>query len=333
LSLVEVLVVILAIGVLALLLACASRRAREAAAGNECQDNLRQLMLAVHHYAGTNDGALPSCCSAPHGRPWDDGQGDTYPQSFFFTLLPFLGREDLYEAGMQATTNGATWMGSSCPDESAPPLYAAAFVKTYICPDDPTNSPEHLTGAGWVGSSYACNFQVFGNPLLLATEPKDPSLKCYQPILKLGNIPGGTSKTIFLAERFAQYPGGPGQFIDPEGKVDQANNLWAWPAAFATHPPTSYQKPAPQNAALFAYALQYNEVSDDVTGYGQAALSPPQIGVAPEMADYRLTQSAHDKVLYVGMGDGSCRGISPGVTADAWKWALDPISCHEGPDW
>jgi hypothetical protein len=69
---------------------------------------------------------------------------------------------------MAPATNGSTWTGRIPVGAATAPIYSHGFVKAYVCPADPTNSTSRTTDSGWVGGSYACNFQVFGNPILLA---------------------------------------------------------------------------------------------------------------------------------------------------------------------
>src|SRR5262249_27015361 len=143
-------------------------------------------------------------------------------------------------------------------------------------------------------------------------------------------IPDGLSNTVFLAERYAQFPGEPGRFTDPDGKQKQANNLWAWPAAYPPNPPTSYKKPVPQNAPVFAYG----DPDKKGVGYGKAIFDVPQPGIRPQQADYRLPQSGHAAVVNVAMGDGSVRGVSASVTQKTWQAAVLPADGNPlGPDW
>jgi hypothetical protein len=315
-----------------------AQRLRGADERDLCMLNLKQMGLAVHNYAGTYDSKLPSLCSAPMTQVIIEGKPVTVqnPQSIFFTLLPYIEQENMYKSGMSASVQAGapsdtnteppsnhTWLGKHDKGQ----IYDAGFVKTYVCRGDLTASLKKPTDLGWVGSSYGANYQVFGNPTLgnLGTP-----LQQFRSVFNIGNIPDGTSNTIFFADRLARYPGEPGQFKDPDGKVQQAHTLWAWPAGSGTSPPTKYKKPVPQNAAMIAYG--FPDKKD--TGYGTVVFDKPQIDVAPKEGDYRLVQSGHSKAVFVGMGDGSARAVSAKVSQTTWQHALTPADgVPLGDDW
>jgi type II secretory pathway pseudopilin PulG len=297
LTLTEVLIVVGLVALVVGLLLPFLRRMRDSAVCTRCDNNLKQIVLAVHSYADTHGGKLPPLSSAPTHR------GRASPQSLFFTILPFLGYERMHNEGMEfAATPGLTWTGQV----GSGPIWSDGFVEAYVCPADPTNSLTQPTALGWAGCSYGANYQVFGANNWDA--------------LPLSGIVDGTSNTLFIVERFAQFPGPAGQFTDPDGTVCHANTLWAWPANSGTSPPTASTTAVPQNAALFAY----HNRSQAGQGYGEVVYSRPQIGITPAQADYRLVQSAHRKTIEVGLGDGSARRVSSDVGQRMWQWAINP---------
>ena len=91
-TLIELLVVIAIIGVLVGLLLPAVQQAREAARRNACTNNMKQIGLAVHNYADTNQEELPMCT-------WYGGRnaaGKKDLGSPFVALLPFMEQLALY---------------------------------------------------------------------------------------------------------------------------------------------------------------------------------------------------------------------------------------------
>jgi type II secretory pathway pseudopilin PulG len=306
LTVIEVLVLLGIVGLVVALVLPAVRKVRDAEARTSCVNNLKQVVLATHNYNDTY-GKLPPLAGAPveNGRP--------YPQSFFFVIVPFIEAGPTYGDGMRrATTPGLTWTGPAGSGQ----IYNACFCKPYVCRADPTNPGTRLTACGWVGASYGANYQVFG------TEDWDSKYR-------LGKIPDGSTYTIFLADRFAQFPGPDGRFTDPDGIPQQACNLWAWPANYPPNPPTAYRSPVPQNAAMFAY---HN--LDTGQGYGEVVFRQPQVGIGAFEADYRSVQSGHAGVVQVGMGDGSVHAVSARVSQPTWQNAVTPADGQTfGSDW
>jgi prepilin-type N-terminal cleavage/methylation domain-containing protein len=139
LSLMELLVVMAIIAILVGLLIPAVQRARESALRSKSQNNLRQIILATHNFAGDHNGRLPvfeGTAQSANGR-----------MGLFWALLPYVEQGNI-------TLN---WTGLD-PTPHAP---------CYVSPADPTldGDPRSVSF-----TSYAANAQLFyGDPVLPAS--------------------------------------------------------------------------------------------------------------------------------------------------------------------
>jgi prepilin-type N-terminal cleavage/methylation domain-containing protein len=195
-TLIELLVVIAIIAILIGLLLPAVQKVREAAARMSCSNNLKQLGLGVANYAGTYSDKLPPLTSST-SYP----QGGNYQGSIFVTLLPYIEQEALYKIAVSNPSN--TW------DTAVPSggTVRTQYVKTYICPSDPTAQDGWAQTSNWKATCYGANLQVFG--AVRAGGNADA------PKYGINNIPDGTSNTIGFAENYAA--------------VSDGFSGWAWP--------------------------------------------------------------------------------------------------------
>jgi len=289
-TLIELLVVIAIIAILIGLLLPAVQKVREAAARMQCSNNLKQLSLSIHNYAGANNNALP----AFHQRTGNGTVGEIpgSGRTILCSILPYIEQEALYKAGMQASPfyNGNSSNG----------VVRAQVVKPYICPSDPSmvnGFAANQVGA-WGGSSYACNFQVFGKSQ--QTSWGSSWIAAYN----IGNVPDGTSNTVAFAEKYAT--------------CGSSGSLWSWVGC--------------DWGGGVAWAPTYAATP----WYGNAAYNLPQSQPNPyaSACDPVRAQSGHSGSIQVGLLDGSVRGVSSAVSQLTWQYATTPDGGEVlGSDW
>jgi prepilin-type N-terminal cleavage/methylation domain-containing protein len=196
-TLIELLVVIAIIAILIGLLLPAVQKVREAAARIQCANNIKQISLAVHNFAGTYNKvpAIGSWSIYFRGNdfpPALNGGSPTSPDgatgSWLLHILPFVEQQNLY--------NQFSALGNlNTPDPDPPAAYFNAYdksistpIKMYLCPSDgsnPSGQQNHSAGS-YASTNYAGNVMDF--------EPRGQGSL-------LTSMQNGTSNTVMVAER------------------------------------------------------------------------------------------------------------------------------------
>jgi prepilin-type N-terminal cleavage/methylation domain-containing protein/prepilin-type processing-associated H-X9-DG protein len=150
-TLIELLVVIAIIAILIGLLLPAVQKVRESAARASCQNNLKQVGLAIHNYEGAN-GVFPAAYRLlPAADPDPNAQfaGARKGLSLFASLLPYIEQDNIYRLLNPNLSEFDTLnIPPNGPHSGNNPAYAQV-VKTYLCPSDPTKQTLDYYNACW----------------------------------------------------------------------------------------------------------------------------------------------------------------------------------------
>jgi prepilin-type N-terminal cleavage/methylation domain-containing protein len=311
-TLIELLVVIAIIAILIGLLVPAVQKVRDAADRTTCANNLKQIVLAVHSYhdvykkvppaeglAGIHDMAVTP------GAPYSNYYG-TYHAiagtsgSLFYYILPYIEQKNIYMASNGLSHN-----------------VGAKLVPIYLCPSDPSVVNANVYGGcgvmqsntiqrnGFASCNYAANVMVF--------EPRGP-----------GNLQtamaDGTSNTAVFAERYRN--------CSPDANNGGGCTLpaWAWDTMLNGGDPWS----SPTFGAQTDGISQMNAGGADYS----SGTVPFQAGPSAQVCNWYVTQGGHTGGMQVGMGDGSVRSVTDGVSVTTWRLACTPSDGQPLPnDW
>ncbi len=181
-TLVELLVVIAIIGILVALLLPAVQAAREAARRMSCQNNIKQLGLALHNYHDTHK-ALPTSRTNSPRHAWAP------------FLFPFIEQTNLYD---QYNWN-VNW------DHPANQPTIATHVSTFRCPSAPGGTRRLDTVRSGIQAATSDYAPIAGvaNIVVTAGYISNTNLRgaiVGQRWVRMTEITDGTSNTIFIGE-------------------------------------------------------------------------------------------------------------------------------------
>jgi prepilin-type N-terminal cleavage/methylation domain-containing protein len=305
-TLVELLVVIAIIGVLVALLLPAIQAAREAARRSQCQNNLKQLSMAMLNYEGSQKVFPPSVLPSIGG--W----------SAQARVLPFLEETNLYH-GIDFS------LSYSAQVTDAGKAVKLQKIKVLTCPTEQNDKPK-LAASGEVDNwyiNYAVNVGVWlvWNP---ATQTGGDGAFFPNSRLTSGRFTDGLSNTICLAEVKAFTPGlqtpklataamptSPGDVCGLGGtqKAEYTHTEWTdgklKESGFtATFTPNTNVPCTISGAPADIDWVNANETAN--------ATDPPVYAAV-------TSRSFHSGVVNSAFMDGSVHGISDGVDLAVWQ--------------
>ncbi len=289
-TLIELLVVIAVIAILIGLLLPAVQKVREAAARMTCQNNLKQIGVALHNYHSAYQ-TLP---------PGSNTNGFTVVA----LILPFMEQNNLY--------NQIDFAAS--PDSPLNAIPYGTTIKTLICPSDTFGIPSLPPGLGGNNyfANYGTNIQFFRNSSVangvFALRDRGISLLA---------ITDGTSNTAAFSELKK------GDFNNAlYSPADWLNASSAGLPSTADQAYAICQSINPQDLSYQCFSAGDEWVSDDSTGTAYTHVVPPNSTNCCWLANLTFAATAssyHTNGVNLLLCDGSVRWVSNAVSLPTWR--------------
>jgi prepilin-type N-terminal cleavage/methylation domain-containing protein/prepilin-type processing-associated H-X9-DG protein len=310
-TLIELLVVIAIIAILIGLLLPAVQKVREAAARTKCQNNLKQIGLAMHNYESTNSSLPPGDAVTGNNGTWAH------------YLLPYVEQDNLAKqyANLGASMGGTApnWTATTHNGQPVGNLQVTqTAVATYTCPSDPNAGGSKVTigGVPLGYGNYAVNFgnthrtqnKAGRDPFAAAIRPQfagapftftfynGSATKAHKPTtVAFGGVSDGLSNTLFAAEIL--------QGVSTASLFEYRGCLWFGPGGEFT----TFATPNSSTPDTIQFANYCNNL-------------PAQGLPCVQGADWALAaRSKHTGGVNAVMGDGSVRFVPNSVNPQTWS--------------
>ena len=338
-TLIELLVVIAIIGLLISLLLPAVQKVRAAAARAQCENNLKQIGLALHNYEGVN-----SCFPPSYTRTSDKQSGNAYGISYpddgwnglpgwgWGTLiLPYLEQDSLYK---NLRLDLPCWATENAP-------FVKTKLKVFLCPaspgpsdgftlhrytgtsDNPQDAGEFSPTIFFAHSHYVTNAGQNGPWNRKPKDSYDYTTPAYihgqsdvingpfyrNSRTRVADVTDGLSSTVFVGE----------------GDSVLCHKTWVgavpWSCVIPQTPPAGLGDANSAGALLGAHS------GPDATDHPNVIIHAPNnpFGHTDEMWSSHPGPGCN-----VLLGDGSVRFISAFINPNTW-WALSTMNAGDLP--
>jgi prepilin-type N-terminal cleavage/methylation domain-containing protein/prepilin-type processing-associated H-X9-DG protein len=259
-TLIELLVVIAIIAVLIGLLLSAVQQVRAAAARMSCENNLKQLGLALHHYHDVAGKFPPAHSQDPGTMSVNFGQPRAPDNKYYFSwmtrILPHIEQDNLYQQ--------VKWDQWAFPNPNVrggvPGIgyLNGVPIRLYRCPADPISQDRFsLTDNDFGEVQYAFTSYLGVNG---SNQFAYDGILYVNSTVRMSEVTDGLSNTLLVGERPPAYDGYAGWWFAGSG-------LWPWFGAIDVvmgsneqelpDTPPSYYQPGSVNDPDYKHAWHF----------------------------------------------------------------------------
>jgi prepilin-type N-terminal cleavage/methylation domain-containing protein len=308
-TLIELLVVIAIIAVLIALLLPAVQQAREAARRSQCNNNFKQLGLALHNYHDTFN-TLPFGCRKSLNAGWG--------MSFWVSILPYIDQGPLFNQMDMSTSPGFVASGANY-------LLLENFIPPVgVCPSSPVPTTTPVLTPGGTKNYFCASYVGIAGTAVAPMGVSTYSESGQHGIVSSGGVmvpngkvnfrdmTDGTSNTAMLGEQ------------SDWGKVNGANTdirngqgHSSWMGCNLEGVPGNGMWTGGDNRTWGVTSVRYPIGLKDMTNGQLGNIWTQSNGVMPDDGTNKPIQSAHAGGAFVLLSDGHTKFLTSSVNFDA----------------